>query len=236
MDEKSAKKIMNGVTATYDEISKEFSESRAFAGKEFEAYKDYLRPGQTIIDLGCGNGRLLQFIEKEASNWHQKTFHYVGLDTSSNLLSEARKKYPGKTFQRGDMTKIPLKDKSADIIFCIRAFHHLPTRNLRQKSLKEIKRVLKPQGILILTVWDLWQKKYFWQLMKALGRSIVSFGKYAPNDTFIPWGKTKKPRYYHAFTLKELHKLFIGSKWNIIEISKTDPTTKAYDYIVIARP
>lgn len=234
MDDKAAKKIMTGVTKTYNSISKEFSDSRAFAGKEFDDFKEYLQPGQTILDLGCGNGRLLQFLEKEASTWHQKTFYYTGVDASKNLLAEARKKHPDRVFKTGDMTKIPMKDKSMDILFCIRAFHHLPSKKTRLKSLQEMKRVLKSQGVLILSVWNLWQKKYWWQLFKAFARSIVTFGKFAPNDTFIPWGKEKIIRYYHAFTAKELQKLFQESGWNILELSKTQPP--GHDIIIIAKP
>lgn len=236
MNEKAAKKIMTDVTKTYDGISKEFSDSRAFAGKEFELFDEYLQPGQNILDLGCGNGRLLQYLEKTASNWHQPVFYYTGVDSSKNLLTEAHRKHPHHTFKTGDMTKIPAKDKTVDVLFCIRAFHHLPTKKLRLKAISEIKRVLKPEGVLIMTVWDLWQKKYWKQLAKAIFKSMITFGTYAPNDSFIPWGKAKSPRYYHAFTLKELQKLFQESGWNILELSKTAPETKSHDFILIAKP
>lgn len=226
---------MTDVTKTYDEISKEFSDTRSFAGKEFEPFREYLRPGQNIMDLGCGNGRLLQYLEKEASAWHQKTFSYHGVDTSQNLLAEARKKYPHRTFQVGEMTKIPAKDNSVDVLFCIRAFHHLPNMETRLQALKEIKRVVKPHGIIILTVWNLWQKKYWRQLVKAVVRSIVTLGRYAPNDTFIPWGKGKKPRYYHAFTLSELQRLSVKSGLNILELSKAEKSTNSHDFILIAK-
>jgi len=234
MDDKAAKKIMTGVTKTYNSISREFSDSRAFAGKEFDDFKEYLQPGQTILDLGCGNGRLLQFLEKEAETWHQKTFYYTGVDASKNLLAEAKNKHPDRLFKIGDMTKIPLKDKSVDILFCIRAFHHLPSKKIRGKSLQEMKRVMKSSGVLILTVWNLWQKRYWWQLAKAIARSIVTFGKLSLNDTFIPWGKEKFVRYYHAFTVKELQKLFHESDWNILELSKTQPP--GHDIVIIAKP
>ena len=235
MDEKTAKKIMMDVTKTYNEISKEFSNTRSFAGKEFKVFREYLRPGQTIMDLGCGNGRLLQFLEKEASSWHLKTFYYHGVDASKNLLAEARKKYPHRTFQNGEMTKIPDKENSIDLLFCIRAFHHQPNRKTRLKALKEMKRVLKSNGTIILTVWNLWQKKYRWQLTKAILRSIVTLGRYAPNDTFIPWGKEKKPRYYHAFTIQELKKLAQESGLDILELSKADPGTQSHDFILICK-
>jgi hypothetical protein len=97
-----------------------------------------------------------------------------------------------------------------------------------------MKRVLKPDGTIILTVWDLWQKKYWKALAKAIIRSIVTLGTFKINDTFIPWGKAKKPRYYHAFTMKELKILFEETGWNIIELSGSQPS--GHDFIVIANP
>ena len=226
---------MEGVTKIYNSISKEFSDTRVFAGKEFEQFADYLKPGQTILDLGCGNGRLLKFLGQENTKWHQKTFYYIGVDSSKNLLLEAHKQHPHRTFKQGDMTKIPLRDNTVDVLFCVRAFHHLPTKKTRLKALKEMQRVLKPNGIIIVTVWNLWQKKYAWDLAKGILRSIVTLGNYASNDTFIPWGKEKKSRYYHAFTIKELGNISREAKLKTLELSQSDPETKTHDIILIAK-
>ena len=220
---------------TYNAISKEFSESRAFAGKEFELFRPYLQPGQTIVDLGCGNGRLLQFLEREAQQWHHQAFYYIGIDNSAELLVEARKKYPDRDFKNGDFLKIPLKDDSTDLLFCIRAFHHIPSEKLQLKTLAEMKRSLKGNGILILTVWSLWQKTYWKELLKAFIRSIITLGAYSAKDLYIPWGTDKKRRYYHAFTRKELEKVVKKSGLKILELTAADPKNKNYDITLIAQ-
>lgn len=223
------------VQETFNEISREFSDSRAFPGKEFELFKAYLQPGQTIVDIGCGNGRLLQFLEKEANNWHQPAFYYIGIDNSRNLLEEAKKKYPDRAFKYGDQTKIPLKDKSADILFSIRALHHVPSQKMQLKVLNEMKRVLKNNGILVITVWNLLQRRYWKKLFKAAMRSIITFGTYRWRDVFIPWGRLKKPRYYHAFTRRSLENLVKKAGFQILECYGDHNSQIGHDIILIAK-
>jgi len=223
------------VQETFNEISREFSDSRAFPGKEFELFKAYLQPGQTIVDLGCGNGRLLQFLEKEANNWHQPAFYYIGIDNSRNLLEEAKEKYPDRAFKYGDQTKIPLKDKSADILFTIRALHHVPSQKMQLKVLNEMKRVLKNNGILVITVWNLLQRRYWKKLFKAAMRSIITFGTYRWRDVFIPWGRLKKPRYYHAFTRRSLENLVKKAGFQILECYGDHNPQIGHDIILIAK-
>ena len=55
-----------------------------------------------------------------------------------------------------------------------------------------MKRILKDKGILIISVWNLWQKKYWKELLLGFLRSIITLGTYDNNDTFIAWGKKEK--------------------------------------------
>lgn len=198
MKEKTAKKILIKVKRTYEEIAEDFAKTRNEAWPEFGKFQKHVKSHFKVLDLGCGNGRLFEFL---------RPIDYTGIDSSENLLKEAKKRYPDVSFVNGDMLEIPLKDNEFDMVFCIAALHHIPSKNLRKKAVSEIKRVLKKDGILILTIWNLFQKKYIKYLFKSFVIWLLTLGKYDWNDTFIPWGKDKIPRYYHAFTKKELLKL-----------------------------
>lgn len=142
-----------------------------------------------LLDAGCGNGRLADFLKEEP-------IKYVGLDNNKELLKIAKKKHPKLTFCHGDILKLPFPKASFDSVWCIAVLHHLPTKSLQLKALKEMKRVLKKNGMLMLTVWDLWQKKYKKYIDKKTHHS------------FIPWGPEKEiKRFYYAFTKAELKKL-----------------------------
>lgn len=229
---KKAKNISEQLKSTFNQIAEEFHRTRSYPGKEFTLFKDYIKPNSRILDLGCGNGRLLKFL-----NTLHIPFDYIGMDNSEKMLEIAQKEHPHNKFSSGDQTLIPLANNSIDLIFNIRAFHHVPSNQLRNQALQEMKRVLNPDGILILTVWNLWRPRYFKYIILTIFRSILSFGTYALNDVFIPWAKNHK-RYYHAFIPGELSKIVSKNKYEIMELFsvKQDGSKvkfKASDDIVI---
>jgi SAM-dependent methyltransferase len=81
----------------------------------------------TIAELGCGNGRLLDYAD-------------IGVDFSSGMLKRAKRK--GKTLVRASILYLPFKDGSFDIAYMSDASPHInPTE--RVKAYKEAKRVSK---------------------------------------------------------------------------------------------
>jgi ubiquinone/menaquinone biosynthesis C-methylase UbiE len=153
MDEQIARQLMEKVKHDYESIAEDFSQTRQNPWQEFSLFESFLHPSDRVLDLGCGNGRLLDFL-------HGKIADYTGLDISQKLLQEARKKYSHGHFLVGDMLSLPFPDAFFDVVFCIASLHHIPSRDFREKVILEIKRVLKPQGFFILTVWNLWQLKF----------------------------------------------------------------------------
>lgn len=98
--------------------------------------------GQKVLDLACGNGRWLDRFNPD---------EYVGLDLNEPMLAEARVRYPGISFLRGDMTAIPFADHSFEgVMSMFGAMGHLPLAG-QQQMIAEIHRVLRPGGVAILT-------------------------------------------------------------------------------------
>lgn len=227
MKEKKAKKIMEDVKKTYNTIAEDFSNTRNRTEHEFKMFVKYIHPDKKILDLGCGNGRFLVFL-KELIKEKDLAQNYIGVDNSKELLKIAREKHPGINFILGDQLQIPLKNDTCDLIFNIRAFHHIPSKKLRVDALKEMKRVLKNDGIMVISVWNLWQMKYAKELASAFARWILTAGNYACNDTLIKWGKKRK-RYYHAFTRQEFIKTVKSAGMKIHDFNKV-----GHDYVITA--
>lgn len=228
MRKRKAQKIINQLTTVYDEIADQFSQTRYSARNDFEGFKTYLKQTQRILDLGCGNGRLLLFLQNVKIAGKQFKFTYQGIDTSKKLIKLAKNKFPQHKFSYGNQLLIPVEDHKFDIIFNIRSFHHIPSKKLRKEALKEMQRVSQKNGIIVITVWNLWQFKYVKNIIQAVARSIITLGAYDYNDTFIKWGRKHK-RYYHAFTLKELRKL---AKYAGLEIIKDGKLNHDYQLIL----
>ena len=229
MRERKAQKILRQVRNTYSEIAEDFDRTRKNAGKEFKEFAKYVKENSHIIDLGCGNGRLLFFLQELFKNNPKPFYKYLGIDNSPSLLKIAKKNFPHQNFIEGDQLKIPVEHGIADIVFNIRAFHHIPSKKMRIQALNEMNRILRENGILIITVWNLWQKKYLKYILGGILRFIYTLGGYAPNDTLIPWGK-KARRYYHAFTPMELHKLVSGCGFEIEELYYV-----SHDIVIVAK-
>ncbi len=202
MNETVAKKLLKKVVDDYDSIADSFDKTRKNQWREFEIFLPYIKNNANFADIGCGNGRFLKFLEKH------KRVNYIGIDNSSNLLDKAKKENPEASFILGDMLEIPLNDNSQDVIGSIAAFHHLPSKELRKTAISEFSRILKENGILLITVWNLFQKKY----EKFIGKNP----DYGDQDSFIPWGKSGIDRYYYAFKLNELKKI-LEDKFEMIQ-------------------
>jgi ubiquinone/menaquinone biosynthesis C-methylase UbiE len=215
MEEKYAEYLLIEGRKGYDSIAKEFSDSRVFLWEELNPFIKYIEPGNKVLDLGCGNGRLFGLLR-------EKNIDYKGVDSSEELIKIAEEKYPEETFRFSVSEGLNLSfgDHSFDKIYCIAVLHHIPSDAFRLKFLKEARRVLKQKGLLILTVWNLRDKKEtFWFLLKYTILRFFGKSKLDPNDIFYPWkgsqGKKKIERYFHCFDKKELQDLAKKSGFHV---------------------
>ncbi|MBI4994033.1 methyltransferase domain-containing protein [Candidatus Peregrinibacteria bacterium] len=186
------KEVLRKVKLDYGLIAEEFSKTRQKPWPEFKVFLKSLnlkkaRQKIKLLDAGCGGGRLYDFLKNEP-------IIYTGIDNNKNFLNLARRQHKKVKFKCADLTRLPFPKDSFDAVWCIAVLHHLP-KNLQLKALKEICRVLTPKGKFMITVWDLWQKKY------------CKFINKKTHEALIPWGK-KLNRYYYAFTADELKTLF----------------------------
>ena len=214
----------------YDKIAKDFSSSRYSIWEEFSIFKDYIKDGDKILDLGCGNGRLLELFK-------DKDIEYIGVDTSEKLIEIAKKKYPDGKFQVADALNLPFEDNYFDKVFSIAVLHHIPSKEYRLRFLKEAKRVLRKDGLLILTVWDLWRRpKTLKLILKYTLLKIFKESKLDFKDIFVPW-QNKILRYLHCFTKRELKNLArkAGFKIEKIGIFRRRETINYNIYLVVKK-
>lgn len=221
MDQKIIEKILKDTELGYDLISDKFSQTRKFFWRGLEFIGDYAKKGDIVLDFGCGNGRLLEILDDNLKYW--------GVDVSQKLIDIAQQKYlhPVKYpqsrsaedgFNRASFIKIsPIQETLAfndeffNTIYSIAVFHHFPSKKYRQDWAKELYRVSRKSGRIIVTVWNLYQKNYFKNILKnwvnkLLGRSDLDW-----SDCYISFtdnAGNKFQRFHHAFTKSEFRNLF----------------------------
>lgn len=195
----------------YNLIAEEFSRTREKIWEEIRfLFDDYLVPGDRVLDSGCGNGRHYPLFK-------EKQIEYIGIDSSKRLIELTKERYPEADFRVEDALKLSFDEDYFNAVYSIAVLHHIPSKGLRLKFLNETKRVLKPGGLLILTVWNFHQIKELFLLVKYTLLKLIGKSKLDWKDIFEPWGK-KAQRYYHWFSKRELGKLIKEAGFKIEKI------------------
>lgn len=223
MKTEKVQELLNLVRDNYQDIASEFDATRKKEiGSEMRLFADKVKSSDSILDLGCGNGRLLEALK-------EKEIKYLGVDNSSELIRLAQNNYPTNKFIVGDILELEnisdVPDCAYDFIFCLAVLQHIPSHELRIKVLRDMSAKLKNGGEIIISNWNLWaHKKYRPQLFKRYFLSLFSQKDIEPNDLIFPWknsrGEEKSRRYYHAFTKMEIKKLARLSGLKLLVLKK----------------
>ena len=219
MDKEYAKYLLEKTRQDYNLIAEDFSRTRGKMWEELKFLEEYIIDGEKVLDLGCGNGRLYELFK-------EKFVDYYGVDNSDKMIEIAKSRYPKIKFQVADALNLPFPENFFDKVISIAVLHHIPSEEFRLQFLNEIKRVLKPEGKIILLVWNLsiWKSFFFF-----LKNWKLDFG-----DSFIPWGN-EVLRYVHRFSKNELKKLAekVGFKVRETKILKR-PRSKKSNILLVA--
>ncbi|MDD5071167.1 MAG: methyltransferase domain-containing protein [Patescibacteria group bacterium] len=234
MDKQTQKNLLNLVKANYEEISGQFNQTRKkYLWPELIKLTEKIKTGDKILDVGCGNGRLLEAFKN-------KRIDYLGIDSSENLIEHAKKLHPKNKFIVGDILdlgKIP--EINFDYVFSIALFHHLPGDDLRIAALRQLKNKVGEEGKIIIAVWNLWSQAKFrklifkFTLLKIIKKNLPA-GRMDFGDILFDWkspdGKAQSRRYYHAFTKMELRKIIKKAGLKIEKLYKDK-----YNYYAILK-
>jgi ubiquinone/menaquinone biosynthesis C-methylase UbiE len=112
-----------------------------------------LQPGQRVLDIGCGTGNLLLALGRD-----EQGVEIEGLDPDARALAKAARKAHragvAASWRPGYAQDLPHADGSVDRVFSSLMLHHLPDDDDKDTLLAEVRRVLRPDGLLVLADID----------------------------------------------------------------------------------
>jgi SAM-dependent methyltransferase len=150
----------------------------------------------SVLDLGCGNGRLARFLEER---WRDR-FGYLGIDTSRALLdlAAARRWAADCRFMRHDLLaeELPaeLPGQPFDLIAVFGLMHHVPGAAHRSALLRRAAQRLTAGGLLAVSFWQFGDRQRFrqrvvpWEEYNRTAEQPIDTSDLEPGDRLLTWG------------------------------------------------
>jgi SAM-dependent methyltransferase len=105
-----------------------------------------VRPGQRVLDVGCGTGALTGELVRRAG-----AEAVSALDPSESFVAAARERYPGVDVQRASAERLPCADGSFDATLAQLVVHFMSDPSA---GVAEMRRVTRTDGVVAACVWD----------------------------------------------------------------------------------
>lgn len=138
-------------TISFDRVSDIYDATRGFPPGVSEQVTDFIlnlvspTAETKFYETGIGTGRIAVPIARRG-------YSYTGVDVSEKMLAELHQKLEGVSHRltaiKGDATALPFDDNFFDVALTVHVFHLI---SAWKQALAEIRRVLKPDGILLYT-------------------------------------------------------------------------------------
>jgi len=233
MDRKYAEYLMEETRKNYNLTAEDYTRTRAFIPEDLKCLGEYTEERERVLDSGCASGRFYEVLK-------DKNADFYGIDFSEKLIDIAKKQYPEGKFQVANVLNAPFPENYFDKVYSISVLHNIPSKELQLQYLKEMKRILKPGGFLVLRVWDFWTRREGWRLflkytfLKLFGESKLDFF-----DVFVPWKDSQEKvvvqRYFHCFTKRNIVSLVKEAGFEIKKAWRAGEDPRANIYIVVEK-
>ena len=170
-----------------------------------------------ILDIGCGWGEFAEAYGEKID---------MGIDIAPRDLKVAKKGGMYKNLTLADARNLPFKDNTYGSIISISTFEHIEDS---QKLLKEMHRLLKPNGILVVTMEteDVDRNTFYRPLLKKIGLSYLS--------NFLTWAYNTKFQRNNLPSKEKWIRDFKDAGFKIVKAQDIiSPTiTKLYDFFIL---
>ena len=213
MDAQIVKRLIALNREFYARFAREFSATRSSERFNLAPLKPYLFDGARVLDIGCGNGRLAERLDRDGFR-----LNYLGIDVTPELIAMANARKPrlarvSADFRVGDITARGWTDTlepSApfDLVLALAVLHHVSSFELRRAAIRDVRAVLRPGGVFVMSNWRfmhnarLRKKIVPWQTVGIDAEALEA------GDALLDWQRGGTGcRYCHQLTEAEIESL-----------------------------
>jgi ubiquinone/menaquinone biosynthesis C-methylase UbiE len=179
----------------WNKIFRQYGRSYISSQKNMPKIAEFFRKNDVkrVLDLGCGTGRHMLYLARRG-------FEVYGIDVAKEGIKIARQclkdsKIRANLKVGSIYEKLPYQDNFFDAVISIRVIHHAGIKDIK-KLIREIKRILKPKGLIFVTVRK-----------KISQKSRLKFKAIAPR-TYVPMEGDEKGVIHYLFNKELLMKEF----------------------------
>lgn len=239
--------ILEGINRRfYAERALDFDSSRSRPWQGWTRALDGLPAGAAlrVLDLGCGNGRLLAHLRERFA-----ITAFVGTDSCAPLITVARGRYTSaqarfehaELFDEQGAPELP--EGAFDVVTMMGVLHHVPSRQARRALVHGAFERTAPGGRLVLTVWRferdsrLSKRTIAWRDAIASDPDLASLdiAQLEPGDTLLQWNKgARAVRYCHAIGDGEIE-AWLADLPAQVERFYADGDGELNEYVVLKR-
>jgi SAM-dependent methyltransferase len=188
-----------------------------------------LKGGESILDLGCGNGELARELARRG---HRGS--YLGVDFSLPLLREAESQPEGFSarFMEVDLIQLPMfREKllvsgNWSLVIAFAVLHHIPSREIRLDILRTVHELLREDGLFIHSHWQFLNSEKLKARVQDWAKVGLSTQDVDTNDYLLDWRSGGEGlRYVHHFDESELAELARASNFKVMDTFYSDGET-----------
>lgn len=236
MDSQIVNQLLDINRKFYSEFARSFSETRSSGQSRLDRIVAYIGGDSKVLDVGCGNGRLADRLEREG-----RQVQYVGVDASPELIAiastqKSRWHHIAAEFRVADIATPGWGDvfeqSSFDLAVTLAVLHHVPSFELRRGVLREIHALLKPDARLILTNWHFERNERLRKKIVAWDVVGLDASHLEEGDALMTWERGGRGlRYCHLVTQAEMKKLAEQSGFRVMEQFYADADLNLYSIL-----
>ena len=237
MDRETIEKLLALNRAFYAAFAHSFAASRPVSDPALTCILPYIPARASVLDVGCGNGRLAALLDQERPGTT-----YLGVDAVPELVELARAQAAhltaiaaefrvadvarpgwgerlggGRGGKEGKEGKEGREGKEGfDCAVALAVLHHIPGFDLRVRVLREIASLLKPGGRLILSTWQFLDSPRMRRKIVDWAEADLAEEALEPGDYLLEWKRGGRGlRYCHLVDEAEAERLAAASGFRV---------------------